>query len=330
MAYQDIFNPKASPHLVILGAGATMAAIPDGDRNGRKSSVMDDFISNLNLTDCLKDIKLETTSRNLEDIYSELADRTDCVNIRSELEDRIRNYFIELRLPEKPTVYDLLILSLRKKDAIASFNWDPLLLEAHGRIQYITDEVPDLIFLHGNVNAGICLKDKRYGLLNNYCPICKNKFEQVPLLYPIRNKDYTSNIFIKEQWDLIKQYLKNAQIVTIFGYGARNTDEGAMELLHKGYGSSLRYLDEVEIIDKNKEKEDLYNTWENFYDVSHGHLKIYRDFADSYLAEFPRRSVEALNKRNNGWWGSPQNSFKSDYSSFEELETHFVQLLNNE
>ena len=32
-------------HTVILGAGATMAAIPNGDKNGKKSSVMNGMIS---------------------------------------------------------------------------------------------------------------------------------------------------------------------------------------------------------------------------------------------------------------------------------------------
>ena len=34
-------------HTVILGAGATMAAIPNGDKNGKKSSVMNGMISKL-------------------------------------------------------------------------------------------------------------------------------------------------------------------------------------------------------------------------------------------------------------------------------------------
>ena len=33
-------------HTVILGAGATMAAIPNGDRYGKKSSVMNGMILN--------------------------------------------------------------------------------------------------------------------------------------------------------------------------------------------------------------------------------------------------------------------------------------------
>ena len=59
-------------HTVILGAGATMAAIPNGDKNGKKSSVMNGMISKLGLDDLLADVKLDTKSENIEDIYSEL------------------------------------------------------------------------------------------------------------------------------------------------------------------------------------------------------------------------------------------------------------------
>ena len=68
MTCQDIFNPKALPHLVILGAGATMAAIPDGDKNGLKTSLMKGFVSNLNLDNLFEGISLNTKSKNLEDI----------------------------------------------------------------------------------------------------------------------------------------------------------------------------------------------------------------------------------------------------------------------
>lgn len=39
-AHEFEFSMKNRPHVVLLGAGATMAAIPNGDKNGRKSSVM--------------------------------------------------------------------------------------------------------------------------------------------------------------------------------------------------------------------------------------------------------------------------------------------------
>ena len=45
-------------HTVILGAGATMAAIPNGDKNGKSSVVMDGMLQKLKLDDLLNDVKL--------------------------------------------------------------------------------------------------------------------------------------------------------------------------------------------------------------------------------------------------------------------------------
>ena len=56
----NIEHLKQRPHLVILGAGATIATIPAGDKYGRKSSVMDNFISELQLNDLFKNIQLKT------------------------------------------------------------------------------------------------------------------------------------------------------------------------------------------------------------------------------------------------------------------------------
>ena len=44
-----------------------------------------------------------------------------------EIETRVDEYFADLELPGHPTIYDRLVLSLREKDLIATFNWDPFL-----------------------------------------------------------------------------------------------------------------------------------------------------------------------------------------------------------
>ena len=80
---------KKRPHLVILGAGASVAAIPHGDANGKKTSVMNGFIDMLNMRDLFKDIRLNTSSENLEDIYTELSQRPDCSDLLGVLNDRI-------------------------------------------------------------------------------------------------------------------------------------------------------------------------------------------------------------------------------------------------
>ena len=110
-------------HTVILGAGATMAAISNGDRYGKKSSVMNEMISKLGLDDLLADVELETKSENIEDIYSELYMKSEYVEVVRELEKRLYDYFDSFEIPDAPTVYDFLILSLTEKDVIATFNW---------------------------------------------------------------------------------------------------------------------------------------------------------------------------------------------------------------
>ena len=87
---------KSRPHVVILGAGASCAAIPKGDRNGMKISAMRGFIDKLGLSDVLKSVSLKTQSDNLEDIYMELDERSrnelTCQSVKEKLENCIRDY----------------------------------------------------------------------------------------------------------------------------------------------------------------------------------------------------------------------------------------------
>lgn len=97
------------PHIVILGAGATMAAIPNGDKNGKRCSVMKGFIENIGLNDLLSNIDINTNSDDLEKIFSELKSRPECNDIVAELENRIISNFAEFVIPDEPTIYDYLV-----------------------------------------------------------------------------------------------------------------------------------------------------------------------------------------------------------------------------
>lgn len=121
---------------------------------------MDGFLEALEMTEIVEGIGLGTKSKNLEDIYSELHDRNDCEDVRLLLDARIREYFLALEIPDRPTIYDMLLLALRKKDLVATFNWDPLLLQAYQRAARITKDLPELAFLHGNVMVGYCREHK--------------------------------------------------------------------------------------------------------------------------------------------------------------------------
>lgn len=201
MSNDDTYKAFASrPHLVIVGAGATIDSITNGDKNGQRSAVMKGFIDKLGFTGILADSGIQFDSDNLEDIYSTLAERNDCTYVREKLETEIFNYFSSLEIPDTITKYDLLILSLTRKDCIATFNWDGLLVDAYRRMLNITDNLPQMLFLHGNVKVGYCTKCGNYGHHTYCCPRCHTPFAQSKLLFPIRHKNYNNNPFIKTRY----------------------------------------------------------------------------------------------------------------------------------
>ncbi len=319
---------KNRPHLVILGAGASVAAIPFGDKNGKKTSVMNGFIDKLGMRDIINNVKLMTESDNLEDIYSELDSRNDCDDIKKMLEDKIHEYFSSFEIPDEVTTYDLLLLSLREKDCVATFNWDPLILQAYQRCFKITSNLPDLIFLHGNVAVGTCEKHKRGGFIYNICPVCGEKLNPIPLLYPVAEKNYSNNPFIKENWDAVRKYLEVAYMVTIFGYSAPKTDYSAIQLFKKGWGDvTNRNLEEFEIIDV-REEEELTKSWSNF--IHTHHYKVFSNIYDSTLGKFPRRSCDAkFDQLMNNKWLDGSKGFRANMS-FSELEEYLFPTLEEE
>lgn len=283
---------KDRPHVVILGAGATMAAIPEGDKNGKKSSVMDGFIETLGMTEILREVKLKTRSTNLEDIYSELHSRPECDAIREELDTRIREYFSGLEIPDDPNIYDFLLLALRRKDLIATFNWDPLLLQAYQRASEITKDLPDLAFLHGNVLVGYCRNHKYGGVITARCLECGEPFKPAPLLYPVAQKNYAADPYIQDSWKAIRNKLKRAYLVTVFGYSAPKTDAEAIDLMKEAWGAvEKRDLEDFEFIDVRSEDE-LIASWQDF--VHSHHYEVHKDFFSSSLAKHPRRTTVEL------------------------------------
>lgn len=329
---REIFIKR--PHVVILGAGATIDSLPNGDKNGQPSALMDDMIYKLGLKSLLYGITLKTQSTNIEDIYSELYDRGfECKSIRIDIENKIRDYFFSLEIPDYVTKYDLLLLSLTNKDCIASFNWDPLLIQAYNRVRGLTENLPKMLFLHGNVGAGICEKCKQFGPIQNICPKCNNKFESVPLLYPVKQKYYNNSAFIRDSWNDFRYFLNKAAIVTIYGYSAPVTDTEASAILTESFSKykESHKLDTIEIIErKGFDRSDLSKTWNTFISTTRGHYELYDNFFESILIDAPRRSVEFYYKRNiEGWWGSPTISL-AESMSFKDVHKELAPLFNAE
>ena len=321
---------RKRPHVFVLGAGATKATIPNGDKYGRKSPVMENFMQEIGLDDLLRGVKLKTKSNNIEDIYSELSDKPEYGDIVRKIEEGIVSHYRQMQIPDTPTLYDYLILSLRSKDCIATFNWDPLLIEAYNRVNKITQNLPQMLFLHSCVEVGVCENCRHYEpYRNHYCSICGKPLVSPKLLFPVKHKDYSQSIYIKDAWDRFSYYLENACIVTIWGYSAPKSDSEAKAMMLKAFSSQFRELDQIEVVDI-AEEEMLYKTWSPFAKKTNYHLNIHTSLMDTFVGEFPRRSIEGYVKRNiEGWWNGSTLTLKI-CRDFEELEQLVTPLLKNE
>ena len=247
---QKIENtPDTCRHIVLLGAGASKAAFPNGDANGYALPLMNDLVKVLELESILARNEVTCAGKNFERIFSELQFsglKPDLVQI---IEEKISNYFKKLSLPNCPTIYDHLVLSLRPKDLIATFNWDPLLSMAYSRNSGKVD-LPHVAFLHGNVGIGFCLNDNMMGCVGHFCKECGTKLTPSILLYPATHKNYRDDPQIVGQWQAVENRLSRAYIFTVFGYSAPKTDAEAIELLKQAWGPiTNRQHQEIEIID---------------------------------------------------------------------------------
>ena len=278
------------PHVVLLGAGASKAALPNGDNNRRKVPVMKDLIEIVGLGKFISKFVPDYEGRDFEEIYNHLVEKQVPPEVLTNLEDKIREYCSLLELPPNPTIYDQMVLCLRKKDLIATFNWDPFLMQAYLRNK-TNFELPKIVFLHGNVRVGVCLKDKVVGINGLRCSKCGARFTPIKLLYPIKEKDYDRDPFIANEWRILDSYLDHAFMVSIFGKSAPESDVAAIERMKKAWGRvEKRQLEQIEIID-TKEEDELQRTWQDFIHTHHYETK--KSFYDSWMAKHPRRTIEA-------------------------------------
>jgi hypothetical protein len=278
------------PHVVILGAGASYAALPHGDKHGRKLPLMSNLVETLGLQDLIATTRIRFDSFNFEHIYASIYKESHLAGTREELEARVYRYFREMELPEHPTIYDHLVLSLRSKDFIATFNWDPFLVQAIRRNER-RFKLPRVLFLHGNVEVAYCPEGHTMGYNGARCTHCGELLKPTKLLYPVSEKNYHLNEFISRQWAVVAAILKRAFMVTIFGYGAPTSDASAIGLLKAAWGDKDdRSMEEFEIIDI-REQDDLRNTWSSF--IHTHHYRVETNFYDSWIANHPRRTGEA-------------------------------------
>ena len=121
------------PHVVLLGAGASRAAFPRGDRATRQVPLratrqvplMNDLVDILGLKQEIEDTGESFESgHNFESIYSRLYSGSEPKHERARrnIEKKIEEYFSALHLPDQATIYDHMLLSLRQVDAVFTFN----------------------------------------------------------------------------------------------------------------------------------------------------------------------------------------------------------------
>jgi len=282
-----------APHVVILGAGASIAmTLLNSEITKKKLPSMNNLVELVGLTTLLDDYDINYEDKNFEELFSELKKSSKYKILTDKIEERIYKYFSSMKLSPDVTIYDYLIMSLTKNDVIATFNWDPFLIQALSRCSKYTNNLPDLIFLHGNVGVGVCYEDTTVGHIDKKCGRCGKAFEATPLLYPIGKKDYSSNPLIKSEWDRLRDYLSTAYFVTIYGYSAPVSDYEAKKLMLDIWRKSKSMqIGEFEIIDIQHE-EKLLETWKDF--IHNDHVIISNNIFDSYLFNHPRRATTDL------------------------------------
>ena len=284
-------NINQSPHVVILGAGASKAAFPDGDLYNYKLPLLNEIIEVVGLNDLLKRHGFDVKITDFELFFDSLVSSGEHSNLVRRLELEIRLYFEKLQIPESVTLYDYLLLSLRDKDIIASFNWDPLLVQAYSRNSHVT-RLPRICFLHGNVAVGSCMEHQKVGYLHENCDVCNKPMGPVSLMYPIKNKNYTDNPYLRSEWSILQRYIEDAYFFTVFGYCAPQTDVKARELMLKVWQQN-QTLDfaQFEVIDI-KSSSELEISWGDF--IVRNNFGSTDNFFNTYLSRNPRRSCDAF------------------------------------
>lgn len=278
-------------HLVILGAGASIASsMRNPERLGHKLPSMNDLPKVIDMSDILSQLPAELICDNFEELYGNIYEWDSESKFLKEINDRIYAYFAGLQLPLQPTIYDYLIMSLRDKDVIATFNWDPFLYQAWWR-NYLHGSSPSLLFLHGNVAVGYNNEIGGIGQAGTIGKRYQVYYEPTKLMYPVKHKNYRDDDFIRSEWERFEWCLQNAKRVTVFGYSAPKSDVEAISAMQKAWGTpQQRNFEQFELIDI-REEEEVRASWDGF--IHTHHYDYCTDFFQSSMAKYPRRSFEA-------------------------------------
>ena len=214
-----------------------MVAFPNGDRRGMALPLMRNLVDTTGIAPLLKTHRIATSIVDFEAFHDDLATNGANPILARKIEDAVQTYFARLELPDDATLYDYLLLSLREKDLIATFNWDPFLAQAYRRNAQ-GRKLPQIVLLHGNVEIGACHDHMKKGFAFQTCSECAKPLAPSRLLYPVKQKDYNADALIKSEWDTLRWFLKRVYMVTIFGYSAPTTDVEARKLMLEEWRSN--------------------------------------------------------------------------------------------
>ena len=171
----------------------------------------------------------------------------------------------------------------------------------------------------------VCYDCKIMGYAGCRCPKCLKALSDMPLLYPVHKKNYYDGSIIESEWRRAREYLKHAMGLTIFGYGAPETDIEAYNLLIENYKiSNAIRIAPFTIINLPAVEKEQKSKWEQIFDQ---HMISYvNSFKDSILWYSPRVSLEVLfdailQQR-------PRSNIQSyrDFSSLAELQEFVKQI----
>lgn len=323
---------RAAPHVVLLGAGASKAALPNGDLHGRQVPLLRDVATELDLASRFPEDLRHLAGSDFEAAYSRMHDRD--AELTAGIDELVREYFAQLELPVEPTIFDALLLSLRDKDAVFTFNWDPFLFQAHLRLQRAGvpgSSLPTIWFLHGSVAVGYCLQHEQVrGVSGARCWHCGNTLMSSRLLFPVEHKDYQDGSMIEREWAAAQEYLRHAFMFTVFGYSAPMTDVEAKQLLTDAWGDiEDRRMEQTEIINRpGADHDELRELWSPF--IHTHHYEIHESFYDSWIANHPRRTLEAYVNQYLEAKFIENNPVPPDLATVEDLVAWFEPLFEAE
>ena len=99
----------------MVGAGASRAACKI-DKNGKEVPLLKDIHKILGLTSELKKYNFsDEQMKDFEKLFSDINGKAEYRDLQEKLEYEVCDYFSKLQIPDEPTLYDYLILSLTER-----------------------------------------------------------------------------------------------------------------------------------------------------------------------------------------------------------------------